>query len=106
MIIKNNNTIDSYQKVTTDSTNASKKSAAVNNNAEANLAPQNDTVNLSNEAKLRTQAYTDAMSAPDARAEKVAKLKEQVNSGTYTPNSMRTARAMVADMFTDKALYA
>ena len=105
MIIKNNN-LDPYQKVSTGAAEISKKNATVDGNTEANFVPKNDTVNLSEEAKLRTQAHTEAINTPDVRAEKVANLKEQVGNGTYTPNSMRTAKAMISDMFADKSLYA
>ncbi len=106
MIIKNNSVIDPYQKASLDNIDTNKKNAAVENNSEANFTPKTDTISLSEEAKLRTQAYSDASNAPDVRAEKVARLKAEVSNGTYTPNSLRTAQAMVADMFTDKALYA
>jgi len=97
--------MDPYQKMAMENVDSNKKNAAINNNTEANLAPKNDTVSLSEEAKLRAQASTNAMDAPDVRKEKVSALKEQVSNGTYTPNSMRTAKAMVSDMFADKALY-
>lgn len=105
MIIKNNKTVDPYQKMAMENVDSNKKNSAINNNAGANLAPKNDTVSLSEEAQLRAQASVNAMNAPDVRKEKVSALKEQVSNGTYAPNSMRTAKAMVSDMLTDKALY-
>lgn len=104
MIIKNNNTINAYQKTSINNNIDTKKSAA-NNNSATHLVPKSDTVSLSDEARLRTQAYSDASNAPDVRAEKVNQLKEQINNGTYTANSMRTAKAMVSDMVSTKSLY-
>lgn len=74
---------------------------------EIKLAPSmqgQDTVSLSEDAKYHTIAKTEALNAPDVRAEKVARLKAMIANGTYEFNSMDTARAMVKDMFADREL--
>ncbi len=103
MIIKNNG-IDPYKNVSMENieknsrANATQKGSAVAN-------PLGDKVSFSDDARLRTQAYSAAMNSPDVRGEKVSKLKEDVASGNYTPNSAKTAKAMVNDMVSHKAMY-
>jgi negative regulator of flagellin synthesis FlgM len=53
--------------------------------------PQGDTVTVSEEAVLRTEAYHAAMNAPDIRRSKVDALKAQVENGTYSIDSRRVA---------------
>lgn len=65
-------------------------------------APQTDTVSVSDEALLRTEAYRTAMNAPDMREDKVNSIKEQVDNGTYSINSRRIAAnllGMERDLF-------
>ncbi len=103
MIIKNNG-MDPYKNASMENIERANRN---NNNQKANAtqkAPQ-DRVSLSDDAKLRTQAYSTAMNSPDVRSEKVSKLKNDVNNGSYTPNSMKTAKAMVDDMVSNKAMY-
>ena len=56
-----------------------------------------DRVSLSPEAKLRTEAYTSAMNAPDIRAEKVAEIKARVQSGDYAIDSKAIAAKLLAE---------
>lgn len=107
MIINGSKGADPYQKVALDTSESTKRSSA---NLEASqgaqsFASKTDTVSFSEDAKLRTMAYSEAMSASDTRAEKVANLKQQVQSGTYSADSMRTAEAMISDIFSDKSMY-
>ncbi|GHV51178.1 hypothetical protein FACS1894168_3210 [Deltaproteobacteria bacterium] len=63
-------------------------------------APQEesgDSVVLSPEGKLRTAAFTAAMNTPEVRMEKVAKLKEKVESGEYTPDSKDIATKLLKE---------
>jgi negative regulator of flagellin synthesis FlgM len=52
---------------------------------------QGDTVTVSEEAMLRTEAYRVAAWAPDIRQEKIDALKAKVESGTYTIDPRRIA---------------
>lgn len=107
MIINGSNSTDPYQKVALDTSESTKRSSLNQTGSQEvqSLAPKTDTVSFSEDAKLRTMAYSEAMSAPDARAEKVANLKQQVQSGTYSADSMKTAEAMLSDIFADKSMY-
>ncbi len=106
MIIKNNG-VDPYRQNAIDTMDSAKKTDQAQKNQGNRQAQvvKNDTVSLSDNAKLRTQAYSTAMSSPDTRSDKVAKLKEQVSNGTYTTNSLRTAKAMISDMLSGKDLF-
>ncbi|MDL2209864.1 flagellar biosynthesis anti-sigma factor FlgM [Desulfovibrio sp. OttesenSCG-928-O18] len=97
MEIKNNlNPLDPYSRTKLTATNNQAPQRA----AQGVSAPQGETgdrVSLSPEAKLRTEAFTSAMSAPNVRAEKVAALKAQVESGEYTPDSKAIAAKLLAE---------
>jgi negative regulator of flagellin synthesis FlgM len=54
-----------------------------------------DTVTLSGDAKLFSQAVRDAQDSPDVRADRVAELKAQVESGEYQPDSHKIAEKML-----------
>lgn len=54
-----------------------------------------DTVTLSGDAKLFSQAVRDAQEAPEVRADRVAELKAQVESGEYQPDSHKIAEKML-----------
>jgi negative regulator of flagellin synthesis FlgM len=54
-------------------------------------SPLGDTVTVSEEALLRTEAYHAALNAPDVRQDKVAALKARVESGAYVIDSRRIA---------------
>ena len=56
-----------------------------------------DTVSLSDEAKLRGVAHTEAMKSDGVRAEKVAELKARVQAGTYEPDTRKAAQNLVRD---------
>lgn len=60
-------------------------------------AATGDTISLSNEAKLRTEAHRAATNAPDVRQEKVDALKAQVDSGAYTVDSRQVAEKLVKE---------
>ncbi len=101
-----NNGIDPYQKVNLTDLSASNKVVHQENHIsslEANSAQ--DTVTLSENAKYQNIAFYEAQNAPDVRSQKVARLKEKVANGTYTFNSMDTARAIVRDIFADSSLF-
>lgn len=99
MEIKNTlNPLDPYTQTKLSNTNQTAQTA---NRAAANApAPVKDTgdrVSLSPEAKLRTEAFTSAMNAPEVRAEKVAELKARVQSGEYEADSKAVAAKLLAE---------
>ncbi|ABB37439.1 Anti-sigma-28 factor FlgM family protein [Oleidesulfovibrio alaskensis G20] len=56
-----------------------------------------DRVSLSNDARLRTEAYTGALSTPEIRHEKVAEIKDRIASGEYRIDSKDIARKLLRD---------
>ncbi|MFV0347198.1 MAG: flagellar biosynthesis anti-sigma factor FlgM [Halodesulfovibrio sp.] len=54
-----------------------------------------DRVSLSNEAKLRTEAYTTALNTPDVRQDKVNAIKARVDSGEYVVDSRKVAEKLI-----------
>ena len=97
MEIKNAlNSLDPYSK--TRLTPAYKQPAkAASQDVHAPQGEGGDRVSLSPEAKLRTEAFTSAMNAPDVRAAKVAELKSRVESGEYVPDSAAIAAKLLAE---------
>ena len=97
MEIKNNlNQLDPYTRTKITGTNS--QDAKRGANAAAAPAPESgDRISLSPEAKLRTEAYTTAMNAPDIRQSKIDALKAQVESGTYQTDSKAIASKLLAE---------
>lgn len=60
-------------------------------------APQGDTVSVSQDALLLTEARRAAQSAPDVRSDKVEALRIQVANGTYKPDSQLIAANLVRE---------
>ena len=58
---------------------------------------QGDTVSVSQEAQLLTEARRTAQNTPDVRAEKVEALRIQVSNGTYKPDSKLIAANLVRE---------
>lgn len=56
-----------------------------------------DKISLSEDATLRSVALRTAAVEPEARAERVAALKEQVRNGTYQPDNKKTAAGIVRE---------
>ncbi len=56
-----------------------------------------DRVSVSNEARLRTEAYSTALSASDVRQEKVNAIKERVDSGEYQVDSRKVAEKLITE---------
>ncbi len=99
MEIKNNlNPLDPYAQ--TRLTNAAQTNQAANRAADSASAPARDggdRVSLSPEARLRTEAFSTAMNAPDVRAEKVAELKARVESGEYQVDAASVAAKLLRE---------
>ena len=98
MEIKNTfNPLDPYnQTKLTNTGQTGKTTGRAAPNAPAQGAETGDRVSLSPEAKLRTEAFTTAMNTPEVRAEKVAALKAQVESGEYQIDSKAIAAKLLA----------
>ena len=60
-------------------------------------AGQGDTVSVSQDALLMTEARRTAQNAPDVRSEKVEALRIQVANGTYKPDSRLIAANLVRE---------
>jgi negative regulator of flagellin synthesis FlgM len=58
---------------------------------------QGDTVTVSQDALLLTEARRTAQNAPDVRSEKVEALRTQVANGTYQIDSNRIAASLVQE---------
>lgn len=89
MDIKNTGQMDLYNRVRLErpETRVGSHPAA----AQGTAAPQADTVSVSDEAVLRTEAYRTAMNTSDIREDKVNALRDQIANGTYAINSRRIA---------------
>lgn len=58
---------------------------------------KSDVVSVSRNARLMTLAKSEAQNAPDVRSEKIAALRNQLENGTYMPDSKRIAMALVRE---------
>jgi negative regulator of flagellin synthesis FlgM len=99
MEIKNTlNPFDPYnQTKLTGAAQANQPTSRAAVNAPAPAKEGGDRVSLSPEGKLRTEAFTSAMGAPDVRAEKVAALKARVQSGEYEIDSKAIAAKLLRE---------
>ncbi|MEG2140920.1 MAG: flagellar biosynthesis anti-sigma factor FlgM [Bilophila sp.] len=61
----------------------------------ASAAALGDRVSVSHDALLRTEAFRAALNTPDVRQEKVNKIKERIDSGTYQIDNKRIASKLV-----------
>ncbi len=95
MEIKNSLTqLDTYR-ATLEKTEKEQNARAAK---DAKGAPaKGDRVSLSPEAKLRTEAYSAAMNAPEMRRQKVDAIKAQVESGQYQADSKKTAEKLLQE---------
>ena len=93
---KINNFLDPY--ATASSLDKSGEAKLKNRASSATTdAPQGDTVSVSQDALLLTEARRTAQNTPDVRAEKVEALRIQVSNGTYTPDSKLIAANLVRE---------
>jgi len=99
MEIKNTlNPLDPYnQSKLTNTNQAAKITARATATAPSQGAETGDRVSLSPEAKLRTEAFSAALNAPDMRVDKVTELKAKVASGEYNPDSKAIAAKLLAE---------
>lgn len=80
--------------VSTEKTAEARPRAAKGSSTEA---ASGDTVSVSQDALLLTEARRAAQNAPDVRADKVEALRVQVANGTYTPNSSLIAAGLIRE---------
>lgn len=57
----------------------------------------NDRVSLSNEGRLRTEAWQTAMSAPEVREAKIEAVRGQIADGSYVINTKNIAKRLLAE---------
>lgn len=60
-------------------------------------AARGDTVSVSQDALLLTEARRTAQNTPDVRADKVESLRIQVANGTYKPDSRLIAASLIRE---------
>lgn len=66
--------------------------------AKATVEPRKgDTVSLSEDARLRTDAYSAAMGSGDIRHDKVAEIKARIAAGEYVIDTRKIAQKVVAE---------
>ena len=58
-----------------------------------------DTVSLSQEAREVAAVTQKLAETPDVREDKVAEIKEQIESGTYTVNGQKAAAGLLKESF-------
>jgi len=63
----------------------------------ASTPAKGDTISLSPEAKLYTEAYTGAMNAPEVRRAKVDAIKARVDSGEYQIDTEKIAAKLLQE---------
>lgn len=85
--------LDPYQAKLDKAENAKAKGGK--RGADSAAQSSGDRVSLSNEAKLRTEAYTTALNTPDVRQEKVNSIKALVDSGDYVVDSRKVAEKLI-----------
>lgn len=89
------NQLKGYDRIErSDSTSTRKGKRA---SSSSGSASRSDSVTLSNEGRLVSQAAATATSAPDVRQEKIDELKALVDSGQYKPDIRKTAQKLVEE---------
>ncbi len=67
-------------------------------------ASQGDQVSLSDAAKEMSRLSAEAMKLPDVRTDKVEKLKDAINSGTYNVKGDDVAGKILKDTIIDNVI--
>lgn len=91
-----NKLASSYQKKQVQSSDAQAIPQGQAQNSQATTLAKGDTVNVSSQAKLMTESYTTATADSGVRTDKVAALKEQISSGSYTVDSKEVAKKLLS----------
>ncbi|KXJ57471.1 flagellar biosynthesis anti-sigma factor FlgM [Neptuniibacter pectenicola] len=90
--------LSSSQTANTRARTSEQSNAAKNGNgASVQQSPSNkgDTVNLSNAAQLLQNVEKQLSNTPDVDNERVERLKQEIESGTYQINAERVAEKML-----------
>ena len=61
-------------------------------------AQTSDKVDFSDSGKLFAQAMKQAMASPEIRGEKIAALRERIQTGSYAPDAKDIARKMLSSL--------
>lgn len=59
--------------------------------------PGRDSVNVSSNCRLITEALKSAHSSPDMRQDKIAAIRERIANGTYEIDARRIARCLIRE---------
>ncbi len=89
--------LGNYTKLDQAEKNKATRANAERSNAAASSSASGDTSTVSAEAKLRAEAYTSAISTPDARAEKVDAIKALVDNGEYQIDTKKIALQLLRE---------
>ncbi len=95
-----NNGLGTYENAKLEKT---ERDRAKSKESSSETSSSRDTVNISDEALLRTDALQTATSTSDIRREKVEAIKAQIANGEYTIDTRKIATNLVRD---DMALLA
>lgn len=89
------NGLGTYEKAKLDKTERERLKSKEDSSGE--VTSNRDTVNISDEALLRTEALQTATSAPDVRRDKVEAIKAQIANGEYTIDTRKIAANLIRD---------
>ncbi len=96
-----NNGLGTYENAKLEKAERERSKSSESSSSESSSS--RDTVNISDEAVLRTDALQTATSTSDVRREKVEAIKAQIANGEYTIDTRKIATNLVRD---DMALLA
>ena len=95
MDIRNTGQVDMYNRVRLERPET--RVGSHPSSAHGTAAAKTDTVSVSDEAILRTEAYRTAMNTQDIREDKVNAIRDQIASGAYSINPHRIAANMLSE---------
>lgn len=97
MQIKNNlQNLGNYTKLDQAGKSNTARAKADSSSATTSIS-SGDTSTVSTEAKLRAEAYSSAISTPDARTEKVDAIKALVDNGEYQIDTKKIALKLLRE---------
>lgn len=89
--------VGAYEQQALDKTGAKKIDKAKRGATSATCCSGNDSVSISDDARLLGVANAESRAAPDVRRERVEQLKAEVQAGTYQVDSRAVADNLVRD---------
>ena len=96
MDIRNTGQVDMYTRVRLERPETTRVGSHPSS-ARGTAAVKTDTVSVSDEAILRTEAYRTAMNTQDIREDKVSAIRDQIASGSYSINPHRIAANLLGE---------